>query len=483
VEARDLTVEMQAAFLAGGRCVWTKILSIKTGGLSEVYNLEVTPPHTFIAGGFIVHNKGGGRGNSLFYLILIAITVLRELFRQPNNTEDYNGGQGIVLRRDIFAARDKKTRAIMQSLSGRDPDLNPDAIEERVKDIFLRAQIAWQARDYSTLRGDMMPDLYAEHCDKVEAIRARGEINMMEDVRVIEIDFVQVRCPAQKEGRSFTVLITASALDYTVDANTHTRLRGDTEPAPFQEFWTFYRFNDRWALARIDQAGELDFLNSSNLPEEPQDAFISPAVSRAVFPTYSPAAAVPLAAAAAGASSPMPAEPPAPEKTAAARDGDIWDRQRMEIAATLAFENVYEAWGRNDSSILSADFASAETMARLKNIMQERRTDGFSFEFAGLFTRRAEIVLTNPSGKDKTGPDEFTARLTATALRAMRRNGKLLHRDEAPAPFTEYWVFGREDGCWKLRDILPRIDQEKGGAAAKDGAPSPVQIEWYWRAS
>jgi len=152
----------------------------------------------------------------------------------------------------------------------------------------------------------------------------------------------------------------------------------------------------------------------------------------------------------------------------------------MEIAATLAFESVYEAWGSGDSSRLSADYVSAEALAKLRRIMAERKAEGLAFEYKSLFARRAEVVLTSPAAKSKLALDEFTARINATALRAMLRNGKTLHRDEAPSPFTEYWVFGRQDKAWKLRDILPRMDQESEDCG-KDGAPGPAQIEWYWR--
>jgi hypothetical protein len=112
--------------------------------------------------------------------------------------------------------------------------------------------------------------------------------------------------------------------------------------------------------------------------------------------------------------------------------------------------------------------------------MEERKGEGLSFEYNSLFARRAEIVLTSPASKSKIMLDEFTARINATAVRAMLRNGKALHRDAAPAPFTEYWVFGRQDKSWKLRDILPRMDQESEDRS-KDGAPGPAQIEWYWQ--
>mgnify|MGYP001619894645 FL=1 len=113
--------------------------------------------------------------------------------------------------------------------------------------------------------------------------------------------------------------------------------------------------------------------------------------------------------------------------------------------------------------------------------MEARKAEGLTFEFDNLFTRRAEIVLTCQAAKNKIHMDEFTARITATAVRAMLRNGKPLHRDAAPEPFTEYWVFGRQKDDWKMRDILPRMDQE-GADTTQDGAPTPVQIEWYWSA-
>jgi len=156
------------------------------------------------------------------------------------------------------------------------------------------------------------------------------------------------------------------------------------------------------------------------------------------------------------------------------------NRQKMEIAATLAFESVYEAWANNDSSRLSADYVSAEALAKLKRVMEDRKAEGLTFQFTSLFTRRAEVVLAVPASKSRLHMDEFTARITATAVRAMLRNGKTLHRDTAPQPFTEYWVFGRQDKSWKLRDILPRMDQESEDRS-QDGAPGPAQIEWYWQ--
>ena len=548
-EVRNLRKGDEIGVLRSGRRAWARIKAVKMGGVAEVYNLEVTPPHTFVAGGFIVHNKGGFGGGSfgggsygggyyggyygsglygrrrygdtftdkIFLAIALTLLFIKGYGRYSESSS--SGGAGLLsgfgkaparqrLDQVQLSERASRTRDIMLALSRRDPDFSPSELEQFVKDIFFKVQLAWQARDYTTLKGAMMPYLLASHSGKVEAMRARGEVNVMDDLQVLSMDFVHVRCPADREGRSFTVLITASARDYTVRDGASGPVT-PPEPETFQEFWTFDQLDKNWALARIDQVGDLDVLNAPNLPASPQAAEAVPAEERplraggdeAYMPPgtrpeapaaqAAPAAdatfeqgaellrALAPAAAAAAPGQPRPARAAPPQPPAAQPAAERWNRQKMEIAATLAFENVYEAWGRNDGGRLTGEYVSAEALAKLKKIMAARAAEGLAFEFKNLFTRRAEVVLTSPAERSPLRLDEFTARITATAVRGMLRNGKVLKRDEAPEPFTEYWVFGRQDESWKLRDILPRMDQS-GEDRAKDGAPSPVQIEWYW---
>lgn len=544
-EARNLRKGDSVAVLEDGRRVWAKITSIKPGGTAKVYNLEVDPPHTFIADGFIVHNKGGSfssgysggssyggyygsrrRSRGVLDLIFLAIVGIFLAGKQLLSGF-FSGGRAsyravtprsALLDNQQSGSKAARTLEILKALGRRDPAFNPVELEHFSRRVFVKVQAAWQARDYSQLRDVMMPSLLSGHTAKADALKVRGEINMMADVQVLGADFVHVRCPKEPEGRSFTVLITASARDYTINERTNFIRSGSMEAQTFQEYWTFHQLRGNWALARIDQVGEMDYLNAPNLPDSPNAAAGVPMAAGAAagaIPYLAPdapaaepdpdhsaymppgmrgQAQAPDPHAPTGPASTEPASrfgaPPPPLKPAAALPpagarqvpevpDAHWNRQKMEIAATLAFESVYEAWGSGDSSRLSADYVSAEALARLRGIMDERKAEGLSFEYKSLFARRAEVVLTSPAAKSKLALDEFTARINATAVRAMLRNGKTLHRDEAPAPFTEYWVFGRQGKAWKLRDILPRMDQESEDCG-KDGAPGPAQIEWYW---
>lgn len=431
-------------------------------------------------GGGYYSRRRYGRHNTLFDFFFLAVGGTIVLVRFLANRAISGGAAAIttsvksaVFAPDAYSRRAAKTRAIMQSLARGDPDFDPDSLENFVRTAFNRVEAAWQARDYNGLGDIMMPALAAGHTAKVQAMRDRGEINIMEGLRLLRVDFVHVRCPREKEGRAFTALITASACDYIVNERDNNGMPSGREPETFQEFWTFNQLCGAWALARIDQTSEMDFMNAPNLPEIPEGAgsFAQQPFTAAASAAEGITSAAPFAAASAPAASYTPLPPEAPASP--------WDRQKMEIAATLAFESVYEAWGKNDGALLKSDFVSGEALAKLKKILEARKAEGLSFEFKDLFTRRAEVVLTSPAEKNPLRLDEFTARISATSVRAMFRNGKPLHRDGSPQPFTEYWVFGRQNQDWKMRDILPRMDQE-GADTTQDGAPSPVQIEWYW---
>jgi predicted lipid-binding transport protein (Tim44 family) len=500
VETRNLKAGDEVARFLGGRRVWESIRSIKPSGVATVYNLEVDPPHTFIAGGFIVHNKGGGfhssggyRGgysrrspfsDTLLLALMSAFLLMRGVLFVSERRREIAPPKDKLLSNGAVSPRAEATLAVMRTLGASDPAFEPGGLEDFVRDAFLRLQAAWQARDYGPVRDLMTSDLYAEHSARVEAMKDRGEVDRMEDLKVLHVDFVHVRRPQEAEGSAFTALITASAKDYIVNEETGFRRSVAAKAAPFQEFWSFYRSDGRWVLARIDQTAEAEtILNAPNLPEKPGDApgrpFSAPPPSGpADDAAYAPPGYERASAPAAAAGAAMTASVFAPPAAAPDPADGRWNRQKLEIAATLAFENVYSAWARNDGALVSGDFVAAGTLARIRKMMDERKAEGITFEFRDLFTRRAEVVLTSPAENGRPGPDEFTARLTGTALRTMLRRGKPLHSDTAPAAFTEYWVFAREGGEWKLRDILPRMDQEKG--LAGDGAPSPAQLEWYW---
>jgi len=78
----------------------------------------------------------------------------------------------------------------------------------------------------------------------------------LEDLEISNIDIIHVNYTENPDKRFFTALISASARDFYVNDSTNMLLRGDSEPAEFQEVLTFLFQNKTWLLGRVQQTKE-----------------------------------------------------------------------------------------------------------------------------------------------------------------------------------------------------------------------------------
>ena len=470
VKASELKPGIETGFVGGGRPGWTAIKSVKPLPVTvPVYNLSVDGPNTFIADGFMVHNKGGGfHGNSSsgsgnfgfpgFITLIMAIVVT--FLKKDEGGAD---GPDIIMDRARIQEKVGRTAGLLASISEQDRTLAPDALSARVKEVFLKLQACWTARDYAPMRNMLMPHLFVDHSDQLEGMKRCHEINVVDNIDIRAIDLIHINYPLNPDSRTFTALITALAADYYLDDSDSSFLRGNRDAAEFQEFWTFRLRAGAWLLDGIEQTAESDMLSRDNLAVQVTGTQASPAQLSGAAPE------------AAGTGSRI-------ERTLnlLSVSDTMWERGRMEIAASLAFTNVYMAWQAGDTAELQPDYIMPEALRELAAIFARQKAMGLSFEFRNFCVRKAEIALVSArSGGSRE--DEFTARITAHALRALIRNGTDVKRDGYATPFFEFWVFCRDGGHWKLKYLLQR---ESGlamsGAEKVNEEASPAQLEWYY---
>ena len=255
-------------------------------GGQPVYTLRVGPPHTFIAEGFVVHNKGGGGGGfggggfyggsggggsgdpTIIFVIFGVIVVIVVVSQFAKKKQEADEDLDYLYSRAEIDGKAVKTRKLLDFLSRVDPTMACGKLEEQALATFQKLQECWQARHYEPMQTLLMPDLYAEHCSQLSGLIGNHEINRIDGLRVEHVDIVNVRYPDKEDDREFTALITAIARDYYLDDRTQEFLRGDEEPARFQEFWTFHRQAGAWLLREIDQTRESDALKEENFFEQ-----------------------------------------------------------------------------------------------------------------------------------------------------------------------------------------------------------------------
>ena len=337
----------------------------------------------------------------------------------------------------------------------------------------MQLQKCWQARDYAPMKPLLMPDLYAEHLGQIQGMIHNHEINLIEGLNVGAVDLVNVRYPNDSNAREFTALISASARDYYIDDRDNDFVRGDKEPEPFQEFWTFHLVDGKWLLREIEQTKESDALKTDN--------FFEPFTDHGVKRVYAEAANRE------GPVGPSVAADAELKETRVERllnylvqTDKLWDRQAMSEQARKVFLEVCLAREQGDPERIPATDLFPEIAAHLKEEIRSRQAEGAAIEFRNLCVRKVELVLVrNYSDKSQ---DEFTARITAHAQQIVRRNGQVASEQPYVTPFEQYWTFGRLDNQWKLKEVEPPAKgREMVGQENVDEGVSAAQLEWYYQ--
>lgn len=452
-----------------------------------VYNLEVGWPHTFVADGFVVHNKGGGFGGGyhgggsgggdappgavigLLILIVVIVIIANAAAAKKKKDEDLD----FVYSPAAVVPKAIKTQQLLTFIAKTDPTFARETLEQLAQSCFVTLQQCWQARHYDPMKPLLMPDLYAEHCAQIAGMIRSHEINLIENLRVERVDIVNVRYTHQENQREFTALVTASARDYYIDDRTREFQRGDEVPARFQEFWTFQRQDGAWLLREIEQSRESDALKLENFFEP----FTDDGLRQVYAETASPGG---------------PAGPWLEKETEAkttrierllnflVQTDKLWDRDQMIERARKIFTEVVLARESGDPAAVPTPELFPDVAAHLQAEIIQRQTTGATIELRNFCVRKVELVLVRNYRDNRA--DEFTARISAHAQRIVRRKNLLISQDEYVSPFVEFWTFGRLDDQWKLKEVLPPARGQAALAQENvDEESSAEQLQWYYQ--
>lgn len=457
-----------------------------------VYTLQVDGAHTFIADGFVVHNKGGSSGgfhssgyhssgsgdgsppNPLVMLVLAGVVVIviivriREAFGSAGSDEDLD----YCFDRSEIEPKAAKTGKLIAFIAKVDDTVSPEHLMQTVSDTFGRLQECWQAREYAPMQPLLMPDLYEQHCAQLRGLKQTHEINRIENPSIESIDLIHLNYTDDKKGRWFAALITAWLRDYYVDDRTGGFLRGDESAARFQEFWIFQFHEGSWRLREIEQSRESDLLRNENF-----------------FESFTETGRDQVYGKTAGLSG--PSGPNLPEEVQVkdanidrllnflVKTDRIWDREAMLATARRLYPGVLLAWQDGRPEAFTGIAATPEMLAHWRSVNEANQLNHWRVEYRNLCVRKIEIVHVN--NRHERGEDEFTARISAHAQVISTQNGIVRHQDEFVRPWIEFWTFSRDSRLWKLKEILPA---EKGAAMLAlentDESSSTEMLQWYY---
>ena len=471
-------------------------------GEGLVFNLQVDEPHTFVAEGMVVHNKGGGgssgsrssssrsgsssrsssggsSGDSwvffviFFGFIVVFIIIFVALIKSRGSKKSEN--LDFVYGREKIGPKAGKTEKLLVFLSQQDPTVSPVELVKLADFAFRKLQECWEARNYEPMKPLMMADLFNQHIAQIQGMVRNHEINRIENIKVEHIDLVNVRYTEKPNQREYTALITASARDYYVDDRNSKFIRGDAMPARFQEFWTFQRSGDQWLLREVEQAGESDVLKDENFAEMLTDDTIKGIYGEVAKKK--------------GEAGPWLEKEVEEKGTRIDRmlnflvqTDRLWNRNQMIERAREVFLRVYLAKESCDPNQVPAADLFPEIAEHLRAQIQQWQKEGLRVEYRNLCVRKAELILVRNFADQ--AKDEYTVRISAHAQRVSRKGERVASEQEYVTPFEEYWTFGRLDNQWKLKEVLPPGRGKKKMAEENvDEESGSGQLQWYYRQS
>lgn len=104
----------------------------------------------------------------------------------------------------------------------------------------------------------LAPKLMAEYGQNLNAMRSRGERNLIKEPVLENGDIEFIHSHLGEDGQHFIAMILASLVDYTQNSQGQV-ISGDQERRLyFTEFWEFVWKDEQWVLATIHQEDSLE---------------------------------------------------------------------------------------------------------------------------------------------------------------------------------------------------------------------------------
>ena len=209
-------------------------------------------------GGTSTDGSGGssdGGSGTFIVAVLIAVGVLAIVYLSKRK----NGKTG---SRPVAAgaqATDPSTLRPMAEYLALDPQFSEEQMREKLSNMYVQFQNAWQSKDMETLRPYLTDALYAK-CDRqLDAYRTNRQTNRIERISVLDVQLMGFK---QQGGMDMLVArLKTRIVDYVVNDADGQVIRGSNTAEKFMDY--------EWDLVRTSgtQTGSSTGTKSQNCPQ------------------------------------------------------------------------------------------------------------------------------------------------------------------------------------------------------------------------
>jgi len=202
-------------------------------------------------------SSGSGDGEIIMILIRLGIQYpyiaipavgLFIYFNYWSGGKAYNHHQSKVITRGYAQSSLDNISKGLAKITQVDTQFSSGAFLERVKKSFISIQQAWSDGDMKRASHSLSDGTVERFNLYLGMDKASGVRNVMENIEITDASIADVESDSFFD--TIHVRITARAVDYYVDEQTKSKVRGSKSPDTFQEYWSFLRRRGAKSLSR-----------------------------------------------------------------------------------------------------------------------------------------------------------------------------------------------------------------------------------------
>ena len=187
----------------------------------------------------------GGPGDFWFMLIIFVIIVATNIYRskhRPQRPRNRVDPYARNYQTTNMGALESTQTQIENKIQLNDPNFNKEEFISWSKNLFIKLQQAWTARDWETIRTFETESLFEQHKNQLQGYIKNNQINVMDRICVNYAHLYKYTQQGDKEV--LTVRLNSRMADYIIDATTNEVLKGNKEDERVNTYLlTFIRKN------------------------------------------------------------------------------------------------------------------------------------------------------------------------------------------------------------------------------------------------
>ena len=212
------------------------IISISSFVLADVGNVNRYDSSSSSSSSHSRSSSSGGNG-SIFSLVAgvvvigIIVFVVGKSKGKINNLKDMTDLNKVKdILDDLSNSSDginTDTKGISDKIRETDPEFSEEKFLSWAKDVFIKLQAAWTARDWKIIRPFESNELFEQHNAQLQEYINNNRINVIERVSVESAELMGHRVDGDKE--IIEVYLKAVMKDYIIDATTKNVVEGNKD--------------------------------------------------------------------------------------------------------------------------------------------------------------------------------------------------------------------------------------------------------------